>query len=53
LRLGELDAAFASLEKACANREGLVIYLEADPDWDIVRSDQRFRDLVRRVGLPE
>jgi TolB-like protein/DNA-binding winged helix-turn-helix (wHTH) protein/Flp pilus assembly protein TadD len=53
VHLGELDAAFASLRKACVNREGLVIYLDADPDWDIVRSDSRFRDLVRRVGLPQ
>ena len=52
VHLGDLDNAYASLGKACVNREGLVVYLNADPDWDTVRSDPRFQTLVRRVGLP-
>ncbi|MGB8591767.1 MAG: winged helix-turn-helix domain-containing protein [Candidatus Acidiferrales bacterium] len=53
VRVGEFNAAFESLEKVYANHEALLIYLNADPSWDAVHSDARFRDLVRRVGLPQ
>jgi tetratricopeptide (TPR) repeat protein len=52
-RLGDFNAAFESLEKGYANRGSALVYLNADPYWDSIRSDPRFRDLVRRVGLPQ
>jgi tetratricopeptide (TPR) repeat protein len=53
VRLGDFNAAFESLEKGYANRGSALIYLKTDPYWDSIRSDPRFRDLVRRVGLPQ
>ena len=53
VRLGELDAAFTSLERAYINHEGPVVYLNVDPDWDALRADPRFQDLVRRIGIPQ
>jgi tetratricopeptide (TPR) repeat protein len=53
LRVGELDAVFAWLEKAYTSHDATLMYLNADPRWDPIRSDPRFADLVRRIGLPQ
>lgn len=50
--LREPDQAFAWLEKAYQDREGLLVYLKVEPWLDPIRSDRRFAELVRRVGLP-
>ena len=51
VRLGEINAAFESLERGYAKHEVDLIYLKVDPSWDNLRSDPRFQDLIRRVGL--
>jgi TolB-like protein/DNA-binding winged helix-turn-helix (wHTH) protein len=53
IRLGEFNAAFESLEKGYANHGNALVYLNVDPYWDNIRSDTRFQDLVRRVGIPQ
>ncbi len=40
------------LEKAYAGRNGGLIYLPMNPMYDPVRSDPRFQNLLRRIGLP-
>jgi serine/threonine-protein kinase len=52
VQLGENDQAFALLEKAYEQREAEVIYLKS-PIYDHIRSDPRFTDLQRRIGLPQ
>lgn len=47
--LGEKDAAFAALEKAFDQR--VVVDINIDPRFDKLRSDPRFADLLRRIGL--
>ena len=49
---GQKDRAFAWLEKAYQVRDGNLTDLNSDPIWDALRSDPRFKDLVKRVGLP-
>ena len=49
--LGEREKAFASLEKGYAAHDLQLQYLGTDPDLDPLRSDPRFQDLMRRVGL--
>jgi tetratricopeptide (TPR) repeat protein len=49
--LGERDQAFASLDKAYQVHDLQLQYLGADPAYDPLRSDPRFQDLLRRVGL--
>jgi serine/threonine protein kinase len=50
--LGDKDAAFAALEKAFASRSG-ILFIKLDPELDNMRSDPRFADLLRRIGLPQ
>ena len=49
--LGDKEQAFVWLEKAYAERSNYVAYLKVFPLLDPIRSDPRFADLVRRVGL--
>jgi serine/threonine-protein kinase len=50
--LGDHDKAIDLLERAYRERETAVPGLKVDPKWDPLRSDPRFQDLLRRVGLP-
>jgi serine/threonine-protein kinase len=50
--LGDKDQAFAWLEKAYEERSRILPMLKMDPLWDPLRSDLRFQDLLRRIGLP-
>jgi len=51
--LGDKDRALAWLERAYEERDGIMIELKTAPDYlPAFRSDPRFQDLMRRVGLP-
>jgi len=51
--LDEEDQAFKWLERAYEERSfSMLMSLKAEPRLDTLRSDPRFQDLVRRVGLP-
>ena len=51
--LGDKDRAFEWLQGAYKERSDSLVYLKVDPKMDSLRSDPRFTDLVRRVGLPQ
>ena len=50
--LGEIDKAFHWLDKALEARSAGLIYLGADPAYEQLRSDQRFAELLKQIGLP-
>jgi TolB-like protein/DNA-binding winged helix-turn-helix (wHTH) protein len=50
--LGEVDRALRVLESACQRHEGGLILLNADPRFDSLKSEPRYRQLLRRIGLP-
>jgi len=51
--LGDKDQAFAWLEKSIDEHDLITARLKVDQRFDNLRSDPRFAELVKRVGLPQ
>ena len=51
--LGDKDEAFWLLEKAYQQHSPTMCFLRADWFWYGMRSDPRYADLLRRMGLPQ
>lgn len=49
--LGDIDNAFAWLEKSYEKHEESLCSLAVDPKLDILRSDSRFNNLLKKIGL--
>ncbi|MFN8579472.1 MAG: protein kinase [Gemmatimonadaceae bacterium] len=49
----DADTLFASLEASFEFRDFWMVQLRTEPVFDPFRSDPRFDDLIRRVGIPE
>src|SRR6185503_18263388 len=49
--LGEMDDAFECLERAYDERSNWLTLLKVDPRVDSLRSDERFKELIRRIGF--
>jgi eukaryotic-like serine/threonine-protein kinase len=50
---GDKEQVLYWLKRACDERETPLSHLGVAWDWDLVRSDPRFQDLLRQVGLPQ
>jgi TolB-like protein/DNA-binding winged helix-turn-helix (wHTH) protein/Flp pilus assembly protein TadD len=50
--LGEKDKAFALLDKAVAERSTFIVYSKWEPRLDPLRSDPRFTQMLKEIGLP-
>lgn len=50
--LDDKDNAFAWLEKGLNARDPMMTFLKVEPKWNNLRSDPRFKGLLRRMGLP-
>jgi Tfp pilus assembly protein PilF len=53
LGLGDHEQALAWLEKACDERSVWLIWLGVDPKFDPLRSDPRFKEMLKRLNLTE
>jgi tetratricopeptide (TPR) repeat protein len=51
--LGDKDEAFKWLDQAIDRHFGPMLYLKVNPIWDPLRSDPRFAERLKRVGLPQ
>ncbi len=51
-RLGDKEQAFAWLERAYQERDPSVVHIKNVEDLDLLRSDPRYADLLRRMRLP-
>jgi TolB-like protein/Tfp pilus assembly protein PilF len=51
--LGEKDQAFACLEKLYETRAPQLVSLKINPNLTSLRTDPRFSELLRRIGLPQ
>jgi len=49
--LGEKDKAFAQLRKACDQRDPALLMVKIDPAYEQLRSDPRFKEVLRCVHL--
>jgi eukaryotic-like serine/threonine-protein kinase len=49
IEIGDREQAFAWLERAVEERNGLILEFIVDPRLDSWRSDPRFRELMRRI----
>jgi TolB-like protein/tRNA A-37 threonylcarbamoyl transferase component Bud32 len=52
VRLGDRDKAFEWLENAYQARSPYLLALNVDRQWNPIRKDPRFAQLVRKIGLP-
>jgi TolB-like protein/tetratricopeptide (TPR) repeat protein len=50
--LQDKNRAFELLEKSYQEHSASLAFLKGDPFWDNMRSDPRYADLLRRMGLP-
>jgi TolB-like protein/DNA-binding winged helix-turn-helix (wHTH) protein/tetratricopeptide (TPR) repeat protein len=51
VKIGDHDRAFEWLEKLLVERGAWIVGLKVQPQWDPLRSDPRFHDLLRRANL--
>ena len=49
--LGEIEKSFDWLEKAIEEREGIIIHIDIEPSLDPLRSQPRYKALLRKMNL--
>src|SRR5262245_2863044 len=53
LGLRSMNAAFEWLDKSYEDRSTWLTWIKVDPRFDEIRDDPRYRDLIRRMKIPE
>ena len=51
--IGDRDHTFEFLEKAYAERSGLMEYIKLEDFFEPFHSDPRYIDLLKRMGMPQ
>jgi len=50
---GDKEMALTFLEKAFDDKDSGLVHLQVDPDWDTLREEPRFRDVLRKMNFPK
>jgi len=50
---GDKEQVLRWLQKAYDQRETPLMHLDVAWDWDFLRDDPRFKDLLRRMNFPQ
>jgi len=53
LGTGQKERVLELLQKAYLEHSNVVVQIKVDPMYDPIRSDPRFEDLLRRIGLEQ
>lgn len=53
LKLNNRDKTFDCLEKAFADRSETLSFIRNMPDFDVVRDDSRYTELIRKIGFTQ
>jgi tetratricopeptide (TPR) repeat protein len=51
--VGDRDQAFMWLDKAFADRSSLLVDVRAEYPFSYIRDDERFKDLLKRMNMPQ
>ncbi len=51
--LGDKDRAFEALEQLYRERSQFAVFLKVEPNFDPLRSDPRYAELLRRIKFPD
>jgi len=51
-QLGQREETLSSLEEAYRGRDPLLLWVQDDPAYDFVHSDERYRAIIKGMGLP-
>jgi len=51
--LGRNEEALTFLGKAYEDRSTALVYLKTDPEFDPLRTEPRFNDILRRMGMQQ
>jgi TolB-like protein/Tfp pilus assembly protein PilF len=51
--LGDKDRGFDWLDRAVKEHDTFLPWMKVDPEFDALRGDPRFDDLIRRIGIPD
>jgi tetratricopeptide (TPR) repeat protein len=51
--MGDNDRAFEWLEKAYHNRDSYLVFLKVELEFRKIRSDPRFKVMLKKIGFPE